>query len=313
MSGEGYRHLHPEVRALAELPDEQRIAAVLAERWIANPAATRVLQALQEALDQPRRDRMENLLVVAESGMGKTMLIRKFARENAGGVNGRTGVRRMPVVMMLMPPEPTERDFFARLLAAIGAPLTTGRSSDARGAGPQREATCRLLGEVGTRLLVIDEINSVLAGTARQQRLFLQLLRFLSNELGLALVCTGIPEARHALLSDAQLRSRFGEEELPPWVAGPDLQDFVNRIVQGLPLRRPSPVQSARLCGLLAERTGGITLHIRRVLERAAVAAIRSGQEYIDQAGLEEGAHWRGMAPPLRGAGLPLSRSRRSG
>ncbi|WP_165943664.1 hypothetical protein [Roseicella aquatilis] len=122
---------------------------------------------------------------------------------------------------------------------------------------------------------------------------------------------SGILEARHALLSDAQLRSRFSEEELPPWVTGPDLQDFVNRIVQGLPLRRPSPVQSARLCGLLAERTGGITLHIRRVLERAAVAAIRSGQECIDQAGLEESAHWRGMAPPMRGAGLP--RSLRSG
>jgi type II secretory pathway predicted ATPase ExeA len=313
VSGSGHRHLHPEVRALADLPDDRRIAAVLAERWIANPAATRVLQALQEALDQPRRDRMENLLVVAESGMGKTMLIRKFARENAGEVNGRAGVRRMPVVVALMPPEPTERDFFTRVLAAIGAPLATGRPPGARGAGTQRDATCRLLGEVGARMLVIDEINPVLAGTARQQRLFLQLLRFLSNELRIALVCAGIPEARHALLSDAQLRSRFSEEELPPWTAGPDLQDFVNRIVQGLPLRRPSPVQSAKLCGMLAERTGGITLHVRRVLERAAVSAIRSGREFIDRAALGEGVHWRGVAPPARGVGLSLSRSRPSG
>jgi Bacterial TniB protein len=238
------------------------------------------------------------------------MLIRRFARENAGGADGRTGIRRMPVVVVLMPPEPTERDLFARLLAAIGAPLATGRPADARGAGTQRDATCRLLGEVGTRLLVVDEINSVLAGTARQQRLFLQLLRFLSNELRVALVCAGIPEARHALLSDAQLRSRFSEEELPPWTAGPDLQDFVNRIVQGLPLRRPSPVQSAKLCGMLAERTGGITLYVRRVLERAA---IRSGRECIDRAALEEGAHWRGVAPPARGLGPPLPRSRLSG
>ena len=61
----------------------------------------------------------------------------------------------------------------------------------------------RLLRELGVRVLVIDEINSVLAGTPRQQRLFLQVLRFLSNELGVALVGAGISEARHVLLSDS--------------------------------------------------------------------------------------------------------------
>jgi hypothetical protein len=117
-------------------------------------------------------------------------------------------------------------------------------------------------------MLVIDEINSILAGTPRQQRLFLQLLRFISNELRIAPVCAGISEARHSLLSDAQLRSRFYEHEILPWSAGSDLQAFINRFVQGLPLRRPSAVDSPRLCRLIADHTGGITLYIRRVLER---------------------------------------------
>ncbi len=44
--------------------------------------------------------------------------------------------------------------------------------------GLQRRATAvRLLRELGVRVLVINEINSVLAGTPRHRRLFLQLLR----------------------------------------------------------------------------------------------------------------------------------------
>ena len=71
-------------------------------------------------------------------------------------------------------------------------------------------------------MLMIDAINSVLGGSARQQRQFLQLLRFLSNELQVAIVCAGVPEARFALLSDPQLRSRIFDVALDPWIAGPE-------------------------------------------------------------------------------------------
>lgn len=295
MNGEAYAHLHPEVRAIADLPDEQRIECIRAERWITHSMAATALTLLQEVLDQPPRERMENVLLVAESGMGKTSLIRKFERANAAPGRDGDGARRMPVVVVLMPPEPTEHDFFGQVLAALGAPPTTARPVG-RTVTSRRDVACRLLREVGARVLVVDEINSVLAGTPRQQRLFLQLLRFLSNELRVGLVCTGIPEARHALLSDPQLRSRFGEHEMPPWVAGPELQRFINRLVQGLPLRQPSAIDSPRLCRLLAERAGGITLHIRRALERAAIAAVCSGEERITAAALEATAVW-GSAP----------------
>jgi hypothetical protein len=297
MSGAAYTHLHPEMREIADLPDEQRIARVRAERWISNPVAVAVLDLLQEVKEQPRRERMENLLLVAESGMGKTMLIRKFERANASDARAH-GVRHMPVVAVLMPPEPTERAFFEQVLRAVGARTDTETYSNLLVA--RYDTACMILEGVGAKVLVIDEINSVLVGSPRQQRLFLQLLRFMSNELGIALVCTGVPEARHALLSDTQLRSRFFEHEMPLWVAGPDLQVFANRIIQGLPLRSPSEVVSSRLCRILAERTGGITLYIRRVFERAAVEAIRSGRECITPVDLEAEVVWRGIRQVAR-------------
>jgi hypothetical protein len=309
MTSGGYEHLHPEVHAVADLNAAARIARIQAARWIEHPSVAQALGVLQETFEQPQRDRMENVLLIGESGMGKTMLVTKFERANAVPEDVAAGVRRRPVVVVLMPPEPTPGEFFARLLTTLGAPLLKGRW----GARPEqrRETATAILREIGTRVLVIDEINSILAGTARQQRLFLQLLRFLSNDLKMALVCAGIPEARHALLSDAQLRSRFCDIELSLWRADADLQAFVTRLVSGLPLRRPSPIDSPKLRRLLVARSGGITICICRAIEKAAIAAIHSGREMIDLAGLADDAVWRGIAVSPSTT-LPVVRGRRA-
>lgn len=303
------KHLHPAVREAAQADDATRLEAIRSKRWITHAPAARVLATLEEAFSQPRGDRMENLLLLAESGMGKTMLLRKFQRDHAAPLDAASGAQRHPVVLILMPEDPSEEAFYVQVFKAVGAPavLTTRRRRVS-----VRETAFRLLRELGTRMLMIDEINSVLVGSARQQRYFLQLLRFLSNELQVAIVCAGVPEARFALLSDPQLRSRVADVALEPWAAGPELAAFVALLVQGLPLRRPSPVDSATLRRLLVERSGGITLSICRALERAAAAAIHTGQERIDPSGLEDAEIWRGLLLPsgARGRLRPMALAR---
>jgi Bacterial TniB protein len=203
-------------------------------------------------------------------------------------------------VLILMAEDPSEEAFFVQVLKAVGAPLDLSRRRHRLGL---RETSFRILRELGTRMLLIDEINSILVGSARQQRYFLQMLRFLSNEPQIEIVCAGVPEARFALLSDPQLRSRVADTALEPWTAGPELQAFVTMLVQGLPLRQPSPVDSAQLRRLLVARSGGITLSMRRVLERAGAAAIRNDQERIDLAALEDPAIWRGIKPAADSTG----------
>ncbi len=295
-AGPEFAHLPQDVRPVAALAAAERIEHIRAERWVRHAAAERVLGYMQEACTQPQRERMENILLIGESGMGKTMLIRKFERQAMPAFDEAAGVQRMPVVVMLMPPALTEAAFFQQLLKAMNAPW----SSEHAYSHPSREAAFRLLRQVGARVVVIDEINSVLGGTARQQRAFLQLLRFVSNELRLALIGVGVPEARHALLSDSQLRSRFTDVELPPWTPGEDLRDFVTRLVWSMPLRQPSPVDSPKLRRLLLDRTGGITLGICKVIERAAIRAIWDGTERITLESLGDPEVWRGVAAPTR-------------
>ena len=291
-----FAHLPEDVRPIALLDAEARITHIRAERWVQHAAAERVLGYLHEALTQPSRERMENLLLIGESGMGKTMHVRKYERQPAAPIDDEARVQRRPVEVMQMPHQPTATQFFDRLLLALNAPSP---GHFVRGCALQEPAV-RLLQELATRVIVIDELNSLLAGTPRQQRVFLQLLRSLTNELRLAFVGVGVPEARHALLSDDQLRSRFTDIELPPWSLGEDLRDFVTRLTWSLPLREPSPIDSPKLRRLLLDRTGGITLGICKAFERAAVAAIRAGREKIDLASFEDPEVWRGVAAPTR-------------
>ncbi|WP_394350819.1 TniB family NTP-binding protein [Elizabethkingia argenteiflava] len=56
-----------------------------------------------------------------------------------------------------------------------------------------------LLKELEVKVLIIDEINHVLAGTISKQRLFLNVIKYLSNELNIPLVCSGTKLAFNAI------------------------------------------------------------------------------------------------------------------
>jgi hypothetical protein len=46
--------------------------------------------------------------------------------------------------------------------------------------------------QLEVRMLVIDEIHSILAGTFREQRIVLNAIRFLANDLRIPLVVSGL-------------------------------------------------------------------------------------------------------------------------
>ena len=66
-----WSHLPEDVRPLAALGNEDRIRHIRAKRWVDYPQADRVLRRLDEIYVQPRSERMENMLLIGQSGMGK--------------------------------------------------------------------------------------------------------------------------------------------------------------------------------------------------------------------------------------------------
>jgi Cdc6-like AAA superfamily ATPase len=153
-------HLQAPCRDAALLPNAERIHWLRQERWIQYPRAERILDRLMDLVDYPPRDRMPCLVIYGATGMGKTRIIQKFLRDNRTHFDKKLGRTRLPVVSIQMPPSPSERDLYEEILAAMGGIFTHGTSVTTL-----RHRIRSLALQLEVRLLVIDEIHSLLAGT----------------------------------------------------------------------------------------------------------------------------------------------------
>ena len=148
-----------------------------------------------------------------------------------------------------------------------------------------------MLRAVGTRVLVIDELHNVLAGTRTTRGEFLNLLRWLGNELRIPLVCVGTRDAWLAIRTDPQLENRFEPFVLPPWRPGPDAARLLQGFVTLLPLRQPSDLRGAELVHSVVARTGGTIGEMAALLRAGAEAAVHGGAERITPGVLARAAY----------------------
>ena len=278
MTDGSYPHLFPQARALADAPAEIRIRRIRTDRWMGYARAEAALSAMEDLLTFPKRTRMPNLLLVGPSNNGKTMIVEKFRREHLRGAEAdlREDAISVPVLKVQMPPAPDERRFFSAVLEALGAP---DRSNDRLAA--KQDMAMRMLRATSVRMLVIDEVHNILSGSRDQQRRFLNLLRWLGNELQIPLVAVGTTEALRAIQSDDQLANRFTPFSLPPWTNGPEYLRLLNTLEAMLPLRAPSRLEEPAMAQKVLSASEGILGEVVTLVTTAAVAAVSSGAERI--------------------------------
>ncbi len=275
-------HLTPLAAALLHEPPERRIRAILGERWVLYPRAKQALGVLNRLVALPRTTRMPSIAIYGDSGMGKTMLMERFCSDHPARFDPEAGVERTPVLALQMAGKPGERRLYVQLLAALGLPPPGSRASVV----DLEQSALRLMRAIGVQVLVIDEVHNILAGSQREQRVVLNTLRYLSNELRLSLVCFGVAEAREAISGDVQLARRFDEFSLKRWSADAEFEALVRSILRNLPLREPSTL-SARSLRRLLQVADGLTSRAFRALNELAVEAIASGREQITDEAVE--------------------------
>jgi chromosomal replication initiation ATPase DnaA len=282
-----FEHLTASTAELLNLSNDLRIREVQSERWVHYPRAKAALVAMGRLAAHPRTTRMPSLAIYGDSGMGKTMLMRKFCEDHPPIVDPRKGIERQQVLPIQMAGKPGERQLFAQILHALG--VNQGLRS---GAVDMQFAVIRLLKAIGLQVLVIDEVHNILAGSAREQRIVLNTLRYLSNELNMSLVCFGEADVREAISGDAQLARRFDELTLTRWSSTPAFEELMISILRNLPLREPSVLTALSLRRIL-QITEGLTARIFRLMNDLAITAIENGVEKITDSAVDQ---WR---PPF--------------
>lgn len=273
-----FRHLNSLGQTIAQRSDRERIAYLNRDLWIGYPHANAALKHLDQLLHFPKRQRMPNLLIIGSTNNGKSMLVTKFIRslKSNSQSNLDLNYESIPIVHLQMPSDPKVQRFYSLLLNAIGAPYSP------RAKISELEVlTLNLLKKVNLKMLVIDEVHNILAGTAAQQREILNLFRFLGNSLCIPLICLGTKDAYLAIRSDAQLENRFEPVPLPIWQYNEEYLNLLASFSTILPLRKPSSLQEPKIARYILAKSEGTIGEIAKILCYAAICAIQNQSESI--------------------------------
>jgi type II secretory pathway predicted ATPase ExeA len=289
-------HLNAAARAALALPPAARIDRIRGPRWIGYPRAKQLLAKLDDLLTHPKTHRMPNLLIVGDTNAGKTMLANRFVQLHPAADNPDGDAVIVPVLVVQAPPGPDESRFYNTILEALFAPYNPRE----RVANKQVQVL-RILKQIGLRILIIDEVHNVLTGPVNKQRLFLNVLKYLGNDLQIPLVGLGTTEALRAMQADPQLANRFEPAALPRWRLDPDFQMLLASFEQALPLRKPSRLADEQMARKLLVLSEGSLGELAALLTAAAVYAVKSGAERID-AKLLAAIDWTPPSERRRGA-----------
>lgn len=273
------KHLHNKtLENIMNYSDKERILSVKKFKWIGYTNAINIHKKLEDLRDYPKTLRMPNLLLIGDSNNGKTVLLNKFAENNNSFVDENTQELILPVLMVQAPPDPDEKRFYNSILEGLFAPYKNSEKIEAR-----QQRVIHLLKKVNLKVLIIDEIHHLLAGTISKQRTFLNVIKYLSNELKISIVCSGTREAFNAIQTDPQLANRFEPKILSKWQFDEEYLRLLASFEKVLPLKEPSHLIERSLANTILIKSEGLLGEISKILELSTILAIETGIEKINK------------------------------
>jgi hypothetical protein len=262
---------------------DERIAKIRGGRWIRYARAEEITARLDHLLQLPTNHRMPNLLIVGETNNGKTALVNHFLAQHRPRTASAGTTSCIPIIAVQAPPLPDERRFYQAILAKVFAPFRPSKT-----AGNLQFEVVQLLSAVGVKMLIIDEIQHVLAGPMLKQRHFLNVIKYLGNELQIPIVAVGTHDAFNAVQSDPQLSNRFEPALLRRWTLTDDYLRLLASFEVAFPLERPSRLADLKLARKILALSEGTIGEISALLICAALAAIEGGTEQITSSVLDD-------------------------
>ncbi|MGA9995646.1 MAG: TniB family NTP-binding protein [Pyrinomonadaceae bacterium] len=270
-------HLNEKTKALMDLSDELRIQRIRGTHWIGYTRAKHILVKLEELVTHPKTHRMPNLLIVGDTNNGKTMIVNRFQQRYPANDNPSGDAIIYPVMIVQAPPIPDEGRFYEEILEMLSAPYKPKDSPSQK-----QIQVITILKNISLKILIIDEIHDILAGKPAQQRHFRNTIKYLGNKLKIPIVGVGVKEAFSILQSDPQLANRFEPVILPRWEMGKQYERLLASFEVMLPLKNPSHLYETNMALKLLSMSEGLIGELSSILTQAAVLAIRTKTEQID-------------------------------
>ncbi|QCG98711.1 AAA family ATPase [Azospirillum sp. TSA2s] len=259
-----------------------RIRRIRSPRYVDYEAGNAILNRLAWLYNHPKAVRPPCSLIYGDTNNGKTALAYKFVRDFSPREDSPEYGKR-PVVYVHAPPFADLNGFYDAILRSVKAPYRSTARPQAKW-----DQLLQLLGAVGTRVLILDEVNNLLIGKVDQRSMVLNSLKSLSNELKIPVVAMGTQDAVRVFQTDQQLGNRFEPIGIPRWALSKDYAVFIARYVQRLELKQESNFRSKELVGRIHSMSEGLTGETCKLLALAAEMAVHTEREIIDLGTLDQ-------------------------
>lgn len=269
-------HLNESAQQALALSDQERIKRINRPRWIGYTTAKSILAKLDTLLNYPKTHRMPNLLIVGDTNNGKSMIVNRFQAINPAHDNPRGEGVILPVLIVQSPEAPDEGRFYNAILEKLSAPYRVKDAADQK-----KYQVIAISKRVGLKILIIDELQDIMAGPLLKQRQLLVAIKHLGNELQIPIVGVGIKDAFNAIQTDPQLANRFEPALLPKWTINKDYLSLLTSFERMLPLKKPSNLINTDLALKLLSMSEGVIGELATILNKAAQEAIANKQESI--------------------------------
>lgn len=255
--------------------DADRFAFLQKIPWIGYPWVKQILLTLDDSFHHIPHQRSPGLMIIGDIDSGKTSLLERFT-ELHPEVENPDGTRQHPALLVRAPLRADEQLFYANILNTLRIPFPPQENVRNR-----HGRVLSMMVKAKVRMLLVDEIHNVLAGSHRAHHEFLNLLREFTSVLRIPIVGAGIESAYNALQYDQQLRSRMPTVRLEPWKFNDDFFRLLASYEGRLPLKRPSGLANDPLARMLFDRCLGSMGGLYTILKKATMEAIRNGQERV--------------------------------
>lgn len=271
-----YPHLNEKAKALIDASDDERIHAIRSGTWLGYTRAKEILARMDDLLTYPVNTRMPSILLVAPSFNGKTSILERFLSQHPPNFDPDLEATHCPVVLVESPPSPDISAFYSRILDALMAIYKPTASVQ------EKNSQIKLLfRKLGVKMLILDEVHHLIAGSLNKQRDFRNALKSLGNETKVVIVAAGIEDAYNAFVTDPQMSSRFTPEELPMWRANNEFGALLATLENRTPLKKPSNLKDPGKMLEMHTRSEGTLGDMCDLFKTLAVDAIRSKTEEI--------------------------------
>ena len=264
------------------LSKDERVEYILKDRWIGYTRAKEAMDKLEMLLVHPKVQRMPNLLLVGDTNNGKTSIVKRFTKKHPPDDDiWEKEHLEMPVLYVEIDATPSEDSLYCEILLSLFSPFTYSMPT-----AKKREQAYRLLRNVGVKLLVIDEIHNLLSSRKEKQQGLLNAIKRLGNTLQISIVAVGTVDAARAIHSDPQMANRFEPFALSQWGDNEEYWRLLASLEKMLPLKHPSDLSGEKISRRILAMSEGRIGEITQLLKLAAVNAVRTGKEKIDECDL---------------------------